>query len=50
MADIQQQEYISNQQKAKAQEEAIRTVHQSNADKAMDVSPSSYTGVTFMHY
>ena len=38
MADSQQQEYIADLQKSRAQEEAIRTVHQHSADKAMDVS------------
>ena len=39
MADAQQQEYIQADQKARAQEQAMRKVHQKQADKAMDVSP-----------
>ena len=39
MADAQQQEYIQAEQKARAQEQAMRKVHQKQADKAMDVSP-----------
>ena len=38
MADSQQQEYILAEQKARAQEETMRKVHQKEADKAMDVS------------
>jgi len=36
MADTQQQEYILAEQKARAQEETMRKVHQKEADKAMD--------------
>lgn len=39
MADAQQQEYIQAEQKARAQEQAMRKVHQKQADRAMDVSP-----------
>ena len=37
MFDETQQEYIRQQQKMHAQEEAMRQVHQKQADKAMDV-------------
>ena len=37
MADTQQQEYIMAEQKARAQEETIRKVHQKEANHAMDV-------------
>lgn len=38
MADLQQQEYIAEEQKARVQEAAVRQVHQRKADQAMDVS------------
>lgn len=37
MADTQQQEYIMAEQKARAQEETVRKVHQKEANHAMDV-------------
>ena len=37
MVDTQQQEYIMAEQKARAQEETIRKVHQKEANHAMDV-------------
>ena len=38
MADDQQKEYMLEQQKALAQEQAIRSVQQKKADVAMEVS------------
>ena len=37
MVDTQQQEYIMAEQKARAQEDTIRKVHQKEANHAMDV-------------
>ena len=38
MADTTQQEYILAEQKARAQEDTVRKIHQKQADKAMEVS------------
>ena len=42
MADETREEYIREQQKSKAQEEALRTVNQKLANKAMDVCEYLY--------
>lgn len=48
MADAQQQEYIQAEQKARAQEQAMRKVHQKQADKAMDVSAQCFSPAPFL--